>query len=146
MDVTTLSRLTEENPDIDFLDNGFRVVAKPEWIVAGEWQLSYTTLVRLVECCREYHVQKDEPWLRWPLGADTTCSSLSARFHRPIYVGSTVDVTYRVVATDEHGYDLDFEVSAASDGSPSATFTVRMAFISRSHKESGPGVLPASHP
>ncbi|CAG0960618.1 hypothetical protein METP3_00804 [Methanosarcinales archaeon] len=88
------------------------VIIPPSWIVLGEDRLSYTSLVRLIECCREYHWKKDILSKinieEFPL--DSICKLLSGEFTNPILVGSTISISYSITEVRRKGYTLKFEV------------------------------------
>lgn len=92
--------------------NGLTVTIPPSWIVAGEDRLSYTTLIQLVECCREYQWQKDilSKIERRDIHLDSICKSLTCDFIAPILVGSTISISYCTIEVRRKGYSLRFEV------------------------------------
>jgi acyl-CoA thioesterase FadM len=105
MDITTLDALRSQS-DIEELPDGIRVIAQRRWVAYGEQRISYTTLVRLVECCREYHWRKDIP----TCGCDSICRSMACDFRRLINVDDHVTITYRVVRVGGKSYSLRFEI------------------------------------
>ena len=58
MEPTVLENFIQ-NENVELLPDGIRVIVNPAWIVAGEDRLSYTTMIRLVEYCREHHWKTD---------------------------------------------------------------------------------------
>ncbi|HKT40506.1 MAG TPA: hypothetical protein VJR48_19190, partial [Ktedonobacterales bacterium] len=58
MQPTTLEGLLAEG-GVRCFAGGLEVEVQRAWIVAGEDRLAYTAIVRLVECCREWHWQSD---------------------------------------------------------------------------------------
>jgi acyl-CoA thioesterase FadM len=110
MDTTTLQNLLKENSDILCLDDGLRIGVDPSWVVANESKLSYTTIIRLIECCREYHWQKDiEPHLLG-LKIDSTCRFIKGDFYVPIKINEMLDIVYQVSEIHKRSYILHFSV------------------------------------
>lgn len=110
MDITSLDRLQEVS-DVSLLPNGLSVTANPSWVVAGENRLSYTTLIRLIECCREHHWKSDIiPFVEKTLSVDSVVKSLTADFARPIKAGTRILIIYRVMEVYEKAYLIQFEV------------------------------------
>jgi acyl-CoA thioesterase FadM len=106
MDITSLTNLLSESAHVSCLDDGLRVVIEPAWIVSGESKLSYTTLLRLVECCREHHWQKD---IRCRLNGhsiDTTCKTIHSRFIKSIEASQSIDIVYSVEDVRTHSYRM----------------------------------------
>ena len=114
MDTTSLSNLIEEggvvcNPE------GLTVAIKPSWIVDGESRVSYTTLVRLVECCREHHWNTDILSRTQGAPLDSITKSITGEFMHPIPSGSTISITYQVTEVREKGYSLKFTIRNLSE-------------------------------
>lgn len=88
------------------LRNGIQVRIDPAWIIEGEDRLSYVSLMRLVEWCREFHWARD---IR-PVcpRVDSVVRSMDVKFHRPVLAGSLVDVTYSVASVRSRLYSLVF--------------------------------------
>jgi acyl-CoA thioesterase FadM len=125
MDITSLSEL-RRNTDLHEVGRGFRVRAEPNWVVAGETWLSWTTLTRLAECCRELH------WARVvrplvPPTIDTTVATVTASFRRPVSVGQMLDLRYRVSRVGMRSYDLD--VTAESETIVRCEMSIRSVFV-----------------
>ncbi len=96
---------------------GLAGVARQAWIVEGEDRLSYTTIVRLVECCREHHWEVDiAPHVAAAAEAaeatslDSITKSLSCEFLHPVAVNSDFSITYRITEVRTHSYRLTFEL------------------------------------
>lgn len=109
MDPTTLDDLVREggvilNPD------GLVVTINPSWIIDGENRVSYTTLIRLVECCREHHWSTDILSRLQGTQLDSITKTITGEFIRPIVSGSTLSITYQVTEVREKGYSLEFTV------------------------------------
>ena len=114
MEITTLSKLQEET-EIIFTHDGMLVFIPSCWIVEGEDRLSYTTLVRLIECCREYHWQKDViPGCSGAL-VDSISKSLVANFIKPILAGSQIKITYSVLSVGDKSYRIGFQLQSSND-------------------------------
>jgi acyl-CoA thioesterase FadM len=109
MDTTSLNKLVEEEGVI-CTEDGINMVIHPAWIVEGEDRLSYTTLVRLVECCREYHWLNDIVPKCNERQLDSICKSLTAHFRKPIMVGSKIYITYNIIEVRNKGYSIKFVI------------------------------------
>lgn len=96
---------------------GLTMTVPQSWIVKGEDRLSYATIVRLIECCREYHWQKDIlsriDSRKYCL--DSICKSVSCEFISPVLVGTTISIAYRITEVRRKGYLLEFELRSKSD-------------------------------
>jgi acyl-CoA thioesterase FadM len=110
MDITSLAGLLSESAEVLCLVDGLRVVADAHWIVSGEGKLSYTTLLRLVECCREHHWQKDLRCRLEQSDIDTTCKTIKARFVHPVGAGQRIDIVYSVSEVRKRSYRIRFSV------------------------------------
>ena len=81
----------------------------PSWVVNGEDRLSYTTIIRIIECCREYHwnteIKKVDPKI------DSICKSVTARFSKPILIGTTIRVVWQVTDLRQKSYTLRFTIT-----------------------------------
>lgn len=109
MEITSLGNLMREggvtcNPD------GLTVTIHSSWVVPGEDRLSYATLVRLIECCREHHWKMDVLPKAKDTQVDSICKSIEAKFLSAIPIGSLISITYRVTGVRQKGYSLRFEV------------------------------------
>jgi acyl-CoA thioesterase FadM len=111
MDTTSLDNLLRESPSVSCLDDGLRLKAESQWIVDNETKLSYTTIIRLVECCREHHWQKDIRPLLQNSQIDSTCRFIKSEFFHPIEVNQVFDIIYTVKAIRNHSYCLQFTIS-----------------------------------
>jgi acyl-CoA thioesterase FadM len=123
MELTTLKHLLKTgHATCD--QSGLTVTIPPSWVVSGEDRLSYTTLVRLIECCREYHWQKDilSRTNTNNVRLDSICKSLTCDFISPILIGSTISISYSINEVRRKGYSMRFEVRDNSDGRLCATF------------------------
>jgi acyl-CoA thioesterase FadM len=109
LDVTSFKKLAEEEKVILHSD-GIVVTARREWIIEGEDRLSYTTLIRLIECCREYHWQKDILPLTSDKSVDSICKILTCNFANPISVGSLIFVKYQIISVRRRSYTIRFKV------------------------------------
>jgi len=109
METTSLVKLIEEDGAV-CIPSGLKVTVYPSWIVEGEDRLSYTTLVRLIECCREHHWQTDVLPQVQGVQLDSICKSIAATFTKPVLVGRVISITYEVTAVREKGYSLRFSV------------------------------------
>lgn len=107
MDTTSLSGLIKHT-EVELMENGISLQVSPKWVVQGEDHLSYTTMIRLVECCREYHWRRDvldffeKPWL------DSTTKSIMGDFKKPVHVHEKIDIIYEIEEIRRRGYRLCF--------------------------------------
>ena len=121
MEPTTFDRLVRDNL-VEKLDWCIVIKVQRSWIVPGEDRLSYATIIRLVECCREYHWYKDiVPMTREPV-IDSICRTLSCEFIGTILVESHIRIRYRIHALHRKGYAMRFIIE------DSATNEVRARF------------------
>jgi len=109
LDTTSLEKL-KQTEEIAFMNDGIIVAVKDSWIVKGEDRLSYTTLIRLIECCREYHWQNDIVPVALGNALDSICKSITCNFISPITVGSRVFIKYQITNVREKSYALKFEL------------------------------------
>lgn len=118
MQPTTLSGLLAEGGVRQFA-GGLEVVVQRAWIVAGEDRLAYTAIVRLVECCREWHWQSDILPHAGGAPLDSITKSLTAAFTHPITLGSALRITHQVVAVRPRSYQLRFTLAIRDPDQPS---------------------------
>lgn len=111
---STLKQLREE-VDVEFLDRGLKFPILESWVVPGETRVSYTTITQLVECCREYHWQKDIDPLAPPGTLDSITKNLHLEFHQPIPTKSTISIVYRILEVRQRAYRLGFSVSTDNE-------------------------------
>lgn len=109
MDITSLNKLRKTEHVVSRPD-GIIVTVKDSWIIEGEDRLSYTTLIRLIECCREHHWQVDVLPVAQGKPLDSICKLLTCNFIRPIAVGSTIFIRYQITEVRRKSYMLKFEV------------------------------------
>lgn len=109
MDTTTLQNLIS-NSNV-FLDvDGIEITAEKSWVVDNEYYLSYTTLIRLIECCREHHWNKDiKPKLR-EKDIDTTCRSINIKFSKSIRLSKRFKIKYKISKVTKYTYDAVFTI------------------------------------
>ena len=117
MQPTTLAGLLAEG-DVRQFAGGLEVVVRRAWIVAGEDRLAYTAIVRLVECCREWHWQADILPRVGGAPLDSISKSLTAVFSNPIMLGSVLRITHQVVAVRPRGYQLRFTLATHDPDRP----------------------------
>jgi acyl-CoA thioesterase FadM len=128
MDPTGFKFLIEEggvtcNPD------GITVLINPSWIIEGEYRASYTTLIRLVECCREYHWEIDIIPKAKGTPLDSITKSVSGEFIRPIKSGIFVSISYHLIDVRDKGYSILFEIRDKSSQALYARITLVCVFI-----------------
>jgi len=129
MDTTTLAQLLEED-GVTCKPDGLIVKIHSSWVVIGEDRLSYTTLVRLIECCREHHWSLDilSTHDLGKLTLDSITRSIAGEFISPIPIGSLISITYKITEVREKGYALHFEVRDVTDQTVRAWFDIVSIF------------------
>jgi len=127
MEPTSLAKLMKEE-GVSYLPNGLSVRIHHSWIVEGEDRLSYTTLIRLIECCREHHWQTDILPRIQGVPLDSICKSIKANLMKPIIVGSVISIIYRVSEVRQKGYLLKFSVWNSIDQTLCAEFDLVSVF------------------
>lgn len=127
MEPTSLSKLMAES-GVSTVSQGLSVFVHPEWIVDGEHRLSYTSLTRLVECCREHHWNVDVISNIGDANLDSITKSFSAEFHEPIPEKSTISIVYAIEEIRSKGYSLLFTVSKNNDSIVCAEFDMSSVF------------------
>lgn len=108
MEVTSYLNLKKETLVIE-KEDGITVFIPSSWVIEGEERVSYTTIIRLIECCREYHWIKDIQSLDRNL--DSICGTINAKFVKTIEINSTVNITYLVKSVLEKKYILEFIIT-----------------------------------
>ncbi len=109
-------------------EEGLELVVPGAWVVQGEKRLSYVTIARLAECCREYHWLKDIA----PLDshADSVVVECRGSFLKPVPPETSIGVYYRVVRVGGRSYDLLVElVDARGQGNLYARVTTTNVFF-----------------
>lgn len=109
METTTLALLLREE-GIMLLPCGIALTVLPSWIVPGEDRLSYTTLIRLIECCREHHWLEDIQTAFAGVKLDSICKSFTLICHKPINVGARLRLIYEIDEVRTRSYSLKFTV------------------------------------
>ena len=143
MDITSLANLLRENTNVLRLSDGLRLVSEAAWVVSGETKLSYTTLIRLVECFREHHWEKDiRPQLNDNNNIDATCKDVQAQFIQPVKVGQIIDIVYAIREVRDRGYQLRFSVLDNKRLIQFAEVELVMVFIDA---KDGNVVYPSAH-
>ena len=105
----TLKELKQQY-EIDFTGNGLELEIVAKWVVDGEDRLSYTSLIRLIECCREYHWETDINSLIEKHELDSITKTISVEFSKPIFIGNRIAITYRIIEVRNRGYSLGFQI------------------------------------
>ena len=107
MDPTRLDDLLADPlAGVTLLADGMTVRAAAAWVVPGEDHLSYTTLTRLVECCREHHWARDVLPAAQGEPIEAIARSFSARFYQAAPVGVVIRLSYQVCAVRSRMYQL----------------------------------------
>lgn len=91
-------------------EDGLIVQIKPSWVVGGEKRVSYTTIVRLVECCREHHWNIDIVSRDKTNVLDSITKSLECEFLRSIPVETKIYITYGIKEVRTRGYSIEFQI------------------------------------
>lgn len=107
---------------------GLEIETRPAWVVPGESRLSATTLLRLVECCREHHWQSDIVPAAAGQPVDSITKSINAEFFQPVPVPGTALITYAVTHVRGRGYELRFAALLPA-GTLCATVTMVQVFF-----------------
>src|SRR5262249_14006089 len=93
-----------------------------------EDHLSYTTLTRLAECCREHYWATAIVPAAAGIPLDAIARELQARFHRPVFAGAKIWIACRVHAVrSRRGTPVITGVDPAR-AVPHATFTLECVF------------------
>jgi len=108
---TTLDALLAE-ADVELVRHGLYVTVRREWIVPNEDRLSYATIIRLIECCREYHWKTDIASVTPTV--DAILVRIEAHFIQPIPPRANLAITYSVTRMGRRSYDLAFDVKSSS--------------------------------
>jgi acyl-CoA thioesterase FadM len=127
MEITTLTDLLRDG-STKAMPNGLSVHVSPSMIISGEDRLSYTTVVRLVECCRELHWQKDILSYHKQNQLDSICKSITADFNRPILLGSDILITYAITEIRGKSYCLRFRIAERGSEFDSAVIEIVCVF------------------
>jgi acyl-CoA thioesterase FadM len=129
VEITTLSGLIKEGVAVKTL-NGIIVEVRPSLIVKGEDRLSYTSLIRIVECAREQHWQHDVCSIDKTV--DSICKSFTADFMRPIIVGTKILITYMITLVRKASYHVSFLVCSEDKTQKYASINMIFAFYNPS--------------
>jgi acyl-CoA thioesterase FadM len=124
---TSLSHLIKDAAAV-CCPNGLLIRVQPTWAIAGEKRLSYTTILRLIECCREHHWNEDIATRQDGGSLDSIARNLDADFRKPVAVPSTIGICYRVSAVGRKSYTLTFEV-LSTDGTVTAEASLVSVFF-----------------
>jgi acyl-CoA thioesterase FadM len=127
MQPTTLEGLLAEG-GVRCFAGGLEVEVRRAWIVAGEDRLAYTAIVRLVECCREWHWRSDVLPHAGGAPLDSITKSLAAEFTHPIALGSLLRITHQVIEARPHSYRLLFELTTLQPEQLCATLEMVSVF------------------
>lgn len=111
--------------------SGLRVPVDQHFVVPGESQLSYTTLIRLAECERERFFEKEVPLLA-QYNQDTIGRALSCEFHAPCKVPGVVELRTTVVKVGSRSFQLRIDLAPISQAI-AATVTITLVFYDPQH-------------
>lgn len=128
MDPTSLELLKREC-NIDFFNRGISLTTLPSWTIIGENRLSYTTIIRLVECCREYHWEKDILTLIGKDKIDSITKNVSCNFITPIMVEAKISIFYKIIEVRSRGYSIKFSVLQESNDHNNALVSMVCVFF-----------------
>lgn len=107
MEITTLNSL-QKLKLVTESDNGIIIHVQKSMIIRGENRLSYSTIFRLIECCREYHWIKDiKPFINRNK-IDSICKSIKGEFKAPIIPQTDIYIFYKVSEIRSKGYLINF--------------------------------------
>jgi acyl-CoA thioesterase FadM len=138
MEITSLRDLVSSGT-VEVTADGIIVKVTSDMVIAGEDRLSYTTILRLVECCREFHWEKDVLPSFDSGSTDSICRSVSARFRRPALVGMSIQISYHVTHVDEREYGLTFSLNNIADCQLCADVKLDNVFFdASSHRATSP--------
>ncbi|MGE5333863.1 MAG: acyl-CoA thioesterase [Nitrososphaerota archaeon] len=143
MQPTTLAGLLAEGGVRRFA-GGLEVDVRRAWIIAGEDRLAYTAIVRLVECCREWHWESDVLSHAGGAPLDSITKSLQGEFVRPIALGSLLRITHQVIAVRPRSYQLRFQLVTGDPEQLCATLEMVSVFydpVRAAVAEPPPGVV-----
>lgn len=127
MQPTTLDGLLAEG-GVRCFAGGLEVEVRRAWIVAGEDRLAYTAIVRLVECCREWHWQSDILPHAGGAPLDSITKSFTGEFTHPIALGSLLRITHQVIDARPRSYRLRFELTTLQPEQLCATLEMVSVF------------------
>ncbi len=127
MQPTTLDGLLAEG-GVRCFAGGLEVEVRRAWIVAGEDRLAYTAIVRLVECCREWHWRSDILPHVGGAPLDSITKSFAAEFTHPIALGSLLRITHQVIDARPRSYQLRFELTTLQPEQLCATLEMVSVF------------------
>jgi acyl-CoA thioesterase FadM len=127
MQPITFERL-HNNFDLKLQDKGFIVAVQREWVVKGENRMSYTTALKLAECCREYHWTKDI-CSKSEVVLDSTVRNLSAEFRAPIFIGDEVSIIYSVPHIGTRSYILQVEIKKSDNFESAVIISLTNVFL-----------------
>ena len=97
-----------ENGNVELLNNGLTFEIKKNWIIKGENRLSYISIMKLIEYCREYHWEKD--FLSIDKTLDSITKEIHTYFNKPLFCGNTATIQYKIVFIDTYSYVIDFHI------------------------------------
>lgn len=137
MEETTFRQLLGKE-NIVRKEHGFGLKASPDWIVRGEDHLSYTTIIRLAECCREYCWSRLLLDSAYPPAPDVICKSVEADFRRPILAGTEIDLSCVVFNFSDKSFRLSVLFIDAGTGAFYAKVTLLLVFYDPEKKKSIP--------
>ena len=106
--ILTYKEFLSKNQDITLLDNGLTFEIKKDWIIKGENRLSYVSVMKLVEYCREYHWEKD--FLSIDNSLDSITTEIHTYFNKPLLCGKTATILYKISFINTYSYVIDFQI------------------------------------
>lgn len=115
MDPTRLEDLLAEPlAEVRLHEQGMAVRTLASWVVPNEDHLSYTTITRLIECCREHHWAHDLVATADGTPVEAIARDFSATFYQPVPIGVVIDITYEVYTVRSRAYQIRFTVRDAA--------------------------------
>lgn len=117
-------------PDAETIVGGLKLVPTLNWVVEGEDRLSYTTLTRLIECCREHHWKEDVEKIVGKSELDSITKSVSANYFHPVLTGKKILIKYQIKEVREKGYMSEFIITDEEQSVVYAEYSVVFIFYS----------------
>ena len=106
--ICTYKEFLSKNENIELLDNGLTFEIKEDWIIKGENRLSYVSIMKLVEYCREYHWEKD--FLSIDNSLDSITKEIHTYFYKPLLCGKSATILYKIHSFNTYSYIIDFQI------------------------------------
>ena len=93
-------------------ENGYKVKIEKPMIISGESRLSYVTIMRIIENCREIHWEYDIIKNNTDkIQIDSICKNIYVDYFKPITIDTVILVTYKILNVKESSYELLFQIT-----------------------------------